>query len=109
MSLITTIKAPEQFILQVNGDYNVLFDTVAVTVAGALPAGTVLKDAATASVAADTTVLGILAEDKAAGTQPQRVRVMTRGNPTLVDAAQLSVSSATVVAALEAKGIVTAK
>ena len=107
MSLITTIKAPEQFILQVNGDYNVLFDTVAGTVAGALPAGTVLKDAATASLAADTTVLGVLAEDKAAGTQ--RVRVMTRGNPTLVDAAQLSVSSATVVAALEAKGIVTAK
>ena len=107
MSLITTIKAPEQFILQVNGDYNVLFDTVAVTVAGVLPAGTVLKDAATASVAADTTVLGVLAEAKAAGTQ--RVRVMTRGNPTLVDAAQLSVSSATVLAALEAKGIVTAK
>ena len=107
MSLITTIKAPEQFILAVNGDYAVLFDTVVVTVAGALPAGTVLKDAATASLAADTTVLGVLAEDKAAGTQ--RVRVMTRGNPTLVDAAQLSVSSATVVAALEAKGIVTAK
>lgn len=107
MSLITTIKAPEQFILEVNDGYSVLFDTVVVTVAGALPAGTVLKDAATASVAADTTVFGILAEDKAAGTQ--RVRVMTRGNPTLVDAAQLSVSSATVVAALEAKGIVTAK
>lgn len=107
MPLITTIKAPEQFILQVNGDYDVLFDTVVVTVAGALPAGTVLRNAATASVAADTIVLGILAEDKAAGTQ--RVRVMTRGNPTLVDAAQLSVSSATVVAALEAKGIVTAK
>ena len=107
MPLITTIKAPEQFILQVNGDYDVLFDTVVVTVAGALPAGTVLRAAATVSGAADTTVLGILAEDKAAGTQ--RVRVMTRGNPTLVDAAQLSVSSATVVAALEAKGIVTAK
>ena len=107
MSLITTIKAPEQFILQVNGDYSVLFDTVVVTVAGALPAGTVLKDAATASAAADTTVLGVLAEDKPAGRL--RVRVMTRGNPTLVDAAQLSVSSATVVAALEAKGIVTAK
>ena len=105
MSLITTIKAPEQFILQVNGDYNVLFDAVAVTVAGALPAGTVLKDAATASVAADTTVLGVLAEAKAAGTQ--RVRVMTRGNPTLVDAAQLSVASATVKDALEVKGIVT--
>ena len=107
MSLITTIKAPEQFILQVNGDYDVLFDTVVVTVAGALPAGTILKNAATAAVAADTAVMGVLAEDKAAGTQ--RVRVMSRGNPTLVDAAQLSVSSATVVAALEAKGIVTAK
>ena len=107
MSLITTIKAPEQFILQVNGVYSVLFDTVVVTVAGALPAGTVLKNAATASVAADTTVLGILAEDKAAGTQ--LVRVMARGNPTLVDAAQLSVSSPTVLAALEAKGIVAAK
>ena len=67
MSLITTIKAPEQFILQVNGDYNVLFDTVVVTVAGALPAGTVLKDAATASLAADTTVLGIPRVDKSFG------------------------------------------
>ena len=107
MPLITTIRAPEQFILEVNDGYSVLFDTVVVTVAGALPAGTVLRNAATAAVVADTAVLGILAEDKAAGTQ--RVRVMTRGNPTLVDSAQLSVSSATVVAALEAKGIVTAK
>ena len=107
MPLITTIKAPEQFILQINGEYDTLFDTVVVTVAGALPAGTVLRNATTAAVAADTAVLGVLAEDKAAGTQ--RVRVMARGNPTIVDAAQLSVSSATVVAALEAKGIVTAK
>ena len=105
MSLITTINAPEQFILQVNGDYNVLFDTVVVTVAGALPAGTVLKTAAAAAVAADTvSVLGVLAEDKAAGTQ--RVRVMTRGNPTLVDNSQLSVASASVKDALEVKGIV---
>ena len=105
MSLITTIKAPEQFILQVNGDYNVMFDNVTVSVAGALPAGTVLKNGATVAVAADTAVLGILAEDKAAGTQ--RVRVMTRGNPSIVDAAQLSVASATVKDALEVKGIVT--
>ena len=104
MSLITTIKAPEQFIRQVNGDYNVLFDTVTVTVDAALPAGTVLKNGATVAVAADVGVLGILAEDKAAGTQ--RVRVMTRGNPSLVDAAQLSVASATVKDALEVKGIV---
>ena len=105
MSLITTIKAPEQFILQVNGDYNVLFDTVTVTVAGALPAGTVLKNGATVAVAADTGVLGILAEDKPAGTQ--RVRVMTRGNPSLVDNTQLSVASASVKDALAEKGIIT--
>ena len=104
MSLITTIKAPEQFILQVNGDYNVLFDTVTVTVVDALPAGTVLKNGATVAVAADTGVLGILAEDKVAGMQ--RVRVMTRGNPTLVDNAQLSVASASVKDALSEKGIV---
>lgn len=104
MSLITTIKAPEQFIRQVNGDYNVLFDTVTVTVATALPAGTVLKNGATVAVAADTAVLGILAEDKPAGTQ--RVRVMTRGNPSLVDNTQLSVASASVKDALEVKGIV---
>ena len=104
MSLITTIKAPEQFIRQVNGDYNVLFDNVTVSVADALPAGTVLKNGATVAVAADVGVLGILAEDKPAGAQ--RVRVMTRGNPSLVDAAQLSVASATVKDALEVKGIV---
>lgn len=107
MATLATIKRPEEFIMQVNGDYNICFDTVAVTVAGALVAGTVLKDAATAAVAADTEVLGILAEDKPAGAA--RVRVMTRGNPTLVDSAKLSVSSATVKAALEAKGLVFAR
>lgn len=107
MATLATIKRPEEFIMQVNGDYNICFDTVAVTVAGALVAGTVLKDAGTAAVAADTAVLGILAEDKPAGAAS--VRVMTRGNPTLVDSAKLSVSSATVKAALEAKGLVFAR
>lgn len=107
MATLATIKRPEEFIMQMNGDYNICFDTVAVTVAGALVAGTVLKDAATASLAADTVVLGILAEDKPAGAA--RVRVMTRGNPTLIDGAKLSVSSATVQAALEAKGLVFAR
>lgn len=107
MATLATIKRPEEFIMQMNGDYNICFDTIAVTVAGALVAGTVLKDAATASLAADTVVLGILAEDKPAGTQ--RVRVMTRGNPTLIDSAKLSVTSATIQAALEAKGLVYAK
>lgn len=107
MALVTTVTRPEEFIMQMNGDYNICFDTIVVTVAGALPAGTVLKDAATASLAADTVVLGILSEAKAAGTQ--RVRVMTRGNPTLIDSAKLSVASATVQAALEAKGLIFAR
>ena len=107
MATLATIKRPEEFIIQVNGDYNICFDTIAVTVAGALVAGTVLKDAATAAVAGDTAVLGILVEDKPAGAA--RVRVMTRGNPTLIEGAKLSVSSATVQAALEAKGLVFAR
>lgn len=104
MANLATIKRPEEFIVQMNGDYDICFDTVAVTVAGALVAGTVLKTAAAVAVAADTAVLGILAEDKPAGAAS--VRVMTRGNPALIDGALLSVSSATVQAALEAKGLV---
>ena len=107
MANLATIKRPEEFIVQMNGDYNICFDIVTVTVAGALVAGTVLKTAAAASVAADTVVLGILAEDKPAGAAS--VRVMTRGNPTLIDSGKLSVSSATVQAALEAKGLVFAR
>ena len=101
MAIVTTVKAPEQFIVAVNGDYNVCFESIPVTVAAALPSGTVLKDAATVAVAADTVSIGILAEDKAAGTQ--KVRVMVRGNPSLIDPALLSVNSNTIKAALESK------
>ena len=107
MATLATIKRPEEFIMQMNGDYNICFDTIVVTVAGALVAGTVLKDAATAAVAGDTAVLGILTEDKPAGVA--RVRVMTRGNPSLIDSTKLSVTSATIQAALEAKGLVYAR
>ena len=107
MAIITTVKAPEQFIDNVNGDYHVCFESVTVTVAGALASGTVLKDAATAAVAADTTVIGILADDKAAGTQ--KVRVMVRGNPSMIDPAKLAVTSATIQTALEAKGMIYVK
>ena len=107
MATIATVKAPEQFIVDINGDYHVCFESIIVTVAGALASGTPLKDAATASVAADTTVLGILADDKASGTQ--KVRVMVRGNPSLIDGSQLAVNSATVQAALEAKGMIFVK
>lgn len=107
MATITTVKAPEQFMVDVNGDYHICFDSITCTVAAALASGTVLKDAATAAVAADTVVLGILADDKAAGTQ--KVRVMVRGNPSLIDPTQLVVTSATIKAALEAKGMVYVK
>ena len=101
MATITTVKAPEQFIVGINGDYNVCFESITVTVADALPSGTVLKDADTAAIDTDTTVIGILADDKPAGTQI--VRVMVRGNPSLIDRAQLSVTSETIQAALESK------
>ena len=107
MATLATIKQPEDFIVQMNGDYDICFDTIVVTVATALPAGTVLKTAAAAAVAADTAVIGILAEDKPAGAS--RCRVMVRGNPSMIDSGKLSVSSATVQAALEAKGLVFAR
>ena len=107
MAIVTTVKAPEQFITSVYGDYDVCFESVTVTVAGALASGTVLKNASAVATAADTAVLGILADDKAAGTQT--VRVMVRGNPSLIDPAKLAVTSATIQAALEAKGMIYVK
>lgn len=103
MSVLKTVNPQEDFLMQINGDYNVPFDQILVTVAGALPAGTVLKDAATAAVDADTAVLGILAQDKAAGSV--WMRVMVRGNPSTVNAQALSVKSATIITALAAKDI----
>lgn len=101
MAIVTTVKSPEQFIVGINGDYSVCFESITVTVADALPSGTVLKDADTVATDADTTVIGILADDKPAGTQI--VRVMVRGNPSLIDRTQLSVTSETIQAALESK------
>ena len=107
MSIVATSVMAEDFIIQVNGDYNVCFETISVTVAGALAAGTVLKDAATAAVGADTVSIGVLAEAKAAGTQ--FCRVMVRGNPSLIDSTKLSVTSSTIKTALEAKGLIYVK
>ena len=107
MAIVTTVKAPEQFIVDVNGDYGICFDTINVTAAAALPSGTVLKDAATAAAAADTVSIGILAEDKPAGAK--MVRVMVRGNPSLIDPAKLSVNSPTIKTALESKLMIFAK
>lgn len=107
MATIATVVPNEAFIVQMNGDYNVCFDTISITAAGALAAGTVMKDAATAAIAGDTVVIGILAEAKAAGTA--FCRVMTRGNPSLIDSTKLVVTSATLQTALEAKGMIYAR
>lgn len=110
MAVIQTIREQEAFLAQVNGDYNVPFTEVLCTVAGALPSGTILKDAATVAVTGDTDVLGILAHDKAAGTKS--VRVMVRGNPSTVYIRELNrvagynVAASAYAAALEAAGIV---
>ena len=104
MAIVTTVKAPEQFIVDVNGNYNVCFESINVTAAVALPSGTVLKDAATAAVAADTVAIGILADDKPAGAK--MVRVMVRGNPSRVDKSQLTGADAAAITALAAVGII---
>lgn len=104
MAVVATVKQQEAFLMNVNGDYNVPFDEVTCTVAVALPAGTVLKDLGTAALGTDTTVVGILAQDKPVGTA--RVRLMSRGNPTTVNAKALSVSSATIITALAARDII---
>lgn len=107
MTVVATIKAPEQFIVEMNGDYNVPFDEVEVTVAGALTSGTILETTAKAVDGTSAAVFGILAQDKPAGTA--RVRVMVRGNPTTVNARSLgygAAAAATIDPLLEAKGII---
>ena len=107
MTVVKTVKAPEQFLVQMNGDYNPPFDEVQVTVAGALAAGQVLESASAVVDASSTAVFGILAEDKPAGSA--WVRVMTRGNPSTVNRKELVYGDAdpdTIDALLEAKGIV---
>lgn len=110
MAITTTVREQEAFIAQLNGDYNIPFTEVSVTVAGALPAGTILATAALVAVTGDTAVLGILAKDKPAGTQA--CRVMVRGNPSTVSEAELSrvagydVGASAYVADLAAAGII---
>ena len=97
MAILATISAQEDFIVQMNGDYNVAFDEVSVSVSGV--AGQVIEVNGT---------YGILAKDKPEATA-EVVRVLVRGNPTTVNAQALtwgSLEQATVEAALDAQGII---
>lgn len=89
MAILQTISPKEDFLVQMNGDYNVPFDEVEVTVAGA-----------SGDVIAVGSKLGILADAKEAGAK--RVRVLVRGNPTTVNAQALNFGALVVADTVEA-------
>lgn len=96
MAILNTVTPKEDFLVQMNGDYNVPFDEMEVTVAGV--AGEII---------AVGTGFGILADAKEAGAE--RVRVLVRGNPTTVNAQALTYGANDVEAtdtALAEQGII---
>lgn len=96
MAILATIGTKEDFIVQMNGDYNVPFDEVNVTVAGN-----------SGDVIAIGNKFGILAETKDA--TAKIVRVMVRGNPTTVNAKAINFKAldvATTTVALANQGII---
>lgn len=88
MAVIQTIREPEAFLAQVNGDYNIPFTEALCTVAAPLAAGTILATLGTVAVTGDTAIVGILTKDKPAGAAV--VRLMVRGNPSTVWSRELS-------------------
>lgn len=75
MPILETVKQPEQWIVEVNGGYDILFAEVTAT------ANVVDGQVITAPVD------GIVSGGALLG---ERVRVMVRGNPSKVDASQLT-------------------
>ena len=96
MAVLATVNSKESFIVQMNGDYNVAFDELNVTVAGN-----------SGDVIAVGSGFGILAETKDA--TPKIVRVLVRGNPTTVNAKAINFKAlnvATTTTALASQGII---
>ena len=84
MSLIQSVTAPEQWLIEVNGGYDVLFQMVTVS---ALEAPVVTGQViAVADVAGAS--FGIV--DKAYPVGATKLRVMVRGNPAIVSAKGLT-------------------
>lgn len=77
MPVIATVKAPEQWIMEVNGGYDVCFEEV-----------TLLADAVDGEIVSG----GIVSTGGSTG---ERVRVMVRGNPSIVDGSQLTGDAST--------------
>lgn len=96
MAILNTVTPKEDFLVQMNGDYNVPFDEMEVTVAGVAGEVIAVGDG-----------FGILADSKEEGAQ--RVRVLVRGNPTTVNAQALTYGANPVEAtdtALAEQGII---
>lgn len=93
MAVIATVGNKEDFIVQMNGDYNVPFDEMELA-----------DDAVAGEVIAVGAGFGIVAADGKAG---EMARVMVRGNPTTVNAqALVGYVAATHEEALAEAGIV---
>lgn len=92
MAKIQTVKQPEQWLVEVNGGYDICFAEVKLT-----------ANAVDGQVIAVGTGKGIVS---AGGVTGAFVRVMVRGNPSLVDKSQLTGADAAAVTALAAVGII---
>lgn len=83
MAIVQTVKPAEQWLLEVNGGYDILFAEVELA-----------ADAVDGEVIA-APVAGIVSKGGVSG---EYVRVMVRGNPTKVDASQLTGDASTLAA-----------
>lgn len=93
MAKVTTVKAKEDFIVQLNGDYNVIFGEFVAP--KALVSGEVSSVAGVWFIAADAAASGAW------------VRGVCRGNPTTINTRALTgLAAEGAKAALEAKGLV---
>lgn len=92
MPNIQTVKQPEQWLMEVNGSYDLCFKEVRLT-----------ANAVDGQVITVGTGKGIVSAGGASGAF---VRVMVRGNPSLVDKSQLTGADAAAITALASVGII---
>lgn len=85
MAILETVKQPEQWLVEINGSYDICFTEV--TLAAAAVDGQVIA----------APVVGIVAKGGELG---DKVRVMVRGNPSKVKASQLTGDTATLPASI---------
>ena len=92
MAKIQTVKQPEQWLVEVNGGYDICFKEVQLA-----------ADAVDGQVITVDTGKGVVSAGGASGAF---VRVMVRGNPSIVDKAQLTGADADAITALASVGVI---